>query len=132
MSYVNYVSVASSQMWRSPALIQTGLKGLQPAPALQKLTVLPEIHAHGVGEGDVGVRRSEAGAGVPHVEEDEDWDGGEAEDGQESQSQDVGQNHELQRAGGDWESVKTPLKAKAASRTRMSVFVLIQVDICCK
>lgn len=76
-----------------------------------ELTVLPDVHADGVGEGDVGVRRPEAGAGVPHVKEDEDRDGREAEDGQERQRQDVGQNHELQRAGGEPEFMKTPSKA---------------------
>lgn len=61
------------------------------------LTILPDIHADGVRRGNVGIRRLHGSAGVPHVEEEEDWNGSEAEDGDEGQDEDVGQEHELQR-----------------------------------
>lgn len=63
----------------------------------QRLTILPDIHTDGVNRRDVRVWRSHCGAGIPHVEEEENRDCREAEDGDESQSKDVGQEHELNR-----------------------------------
>lgn len=60
-------------------------------------TVLPDVHTDGVRRGDVGVRRPHASAGIPHVEEEEHGYRREAEDGEEGQSEDVGQEHELRR-----------------------------------
>lgn len=63
----------------------------------QLLTVLPHIHTDGGRRRDVGVWRPHGSAGVPHVEEEENRDRREAEDGDEDQSEDVGQEHELWR-----------------------------------
>ena len=65
-----------------------------------QLTVLPDVHADGVRRGDVGVRRPHGGTGIPHVEEEENGYRREAEDGEEGQSEDVGQEHELRRGDG--------------------------------
>lgn len=62
-----------------------------------QLTVLPDVHADGLRRGDVGVGRLHGGASVPHVEEEQDGYRREAKDGQEGQSQDVGQEHELKK-----------------------------------
>lgn len=62
-----------------------------------QLTVLPDVHTDGVRRGDVGVRRPHGSAGSPHVEEEENGDPREAENGEEGQSEDVGQEHELRR-----------------------------------
>ena len=59
------------------------------------LTILPDIHADGVGGGDVGQGGLHGGAGGPHVEKEEDGDRREAKDGEEDQRQDIGQEHEL-------------------------------------
>lgn len=64
-----------------------------------RLTVLPDVHADGVGRGDVGVGRPHGGAGSPHVKEEEHGYRREAEDGEEGQEEDVGQEHELQKIG---------------------------------
>lgn len=61
------------------------------------LTVLPDVHTDGVRRGDVGIRRPHGSTGIPHVEEEENGDCCEAEDGEEDQSEDVGQEHELKR-----------------------------------
>lgn len=71
----------------------------RPPYMWEELTVLPDVHADGVGRGDVGVGGLHGGAGGPHVEEEEDWYRREAEDGEEGQEEDVGQEHELRRAG---------------------------------
>lgn len=63
----------------------------------QQLTVLPDIHTDGVRRRDVGVRRFHGSAGIRHVKEEENRNRCEAEDGDESQSEDVGQEHELNR-----------------------------------
>lgn len=70
----------------------------QPSRAARgERTVLPDVHADGVRRRDVGVGRPHGGTGVPHVEEEENWDRSEAEDGEEGQEEDVGQEHELEK-----------------------------------
>lgn len=64
---------------------------------MRQLTVLPDIHTDGVRRGDVGVGRLHGSTGIPHVEEEQDRYRREAEDGEEGQSEDVGQEHELRR-----------------------------------
>lgn len=60
------------------------------------LTILPNVHTDGVRWGDVGIRRPHGSTSIPHVEKEENWDGREAEDGEEGQGEDVGQEHELE------------------------------------
>ena len=67
------------------------------AKCVGQLAVLPDVHADGVRQGDVGVWGPHGGAGIPHVEEEENGDRREAEDGEEGQGEDVGQEHELRR-----------------------------------
>jgi len=59
------------------------------------LTVLPDIHTDGVRRCNVGVWRPHGSTGIPHVKKEENWDRREAEDGEEGQSKDVSQEHEL-------------------------------------
>lgn len=62
---------------------------------LWSLTILANIHADGVDVGEVGRGRPHAGTGGPHVVEEEDRHGGEAEHAEPSYSQNVRKENEL-------------------------------------
>ena len=59
------------------------------------LTVLTDVDADGVQVGEVGHGGPHGGAGGPHVVEEEDGDGREAEHAQPGHAQDVRQEHKL-------------------------------------
>lgn len=62
----------------------------------RRLTILANIHADGVRVGEVGGLHGVAGG--PHVVEEEDGHGREAEDAQPGHAQDVRQEHKLETA----------------------------------
>lgn len=79
-------------------LSQCGSAGFPRCSIHRNKTVLPDVHADAFRVCDVGVGVLQGGAGAPHVEEKVNGDRREAEDGEEGQEEDVGQEHELQKA----------------------------------
>ena len=70
--------------------------GQTDTQSVHSLTVLTDVDADAVDvDGEVGHGRPHGGAGGPHVVEEEDGHGGEAEHAQPRDAQDVGQEHKL-------------------------------------